>query len=261
MFIFFDFISKLTLLICLSGLAYISNYLYNLYKLNSYVKENNIIIICDIPKKYNILFKKLCPNIFDIDDCDNIINFLILNNDNLPKLILDSDGGSISSNDRLLYYILDNNLDLTSYVMRKAYSACTLIALCSKNLYMNKNAILSPTDPQITILNDTVSVKSMINLIEMKDINMISDSILLSYNNIKITHDENITMTTKLLNKKFKYNTSKIDKKSLIDKFTTGDVSHHNPISYKYLSEFLNINNDIPILINDIYSTYHKIMY
>jgi hypothetical protein len=187
--------------------------------------------------------------------------FEILNNNNLPKMILDSDGGSISSNDRLLYFILDNNLDLTSYVLRKSYSAATLIALASKNLYINENAILSPTDPQITILNDTFSVKSLMNLIEMKDINMISDSILLTYNNIKVTYEENISMTTRLLNKKFKYNTSKSDKKSLIDKFTIGNISHHIPISYKYLSEFLDINKNIPNIINDIYYKYYSVFY
>jgi hypothetical protein len=261
MFIFIDFISKFILLFCLLGLTYISNYIYKLYKLNTILKENNIIIICDIPIKYKIYFKKLCSNIFDIDDCDNIINFLILNKNNLPKIILDSDGGSISSNDRLLYYILDNKLDMTSYVLRKSYSAATLIALCSKNLYMDESAILSPTDPQINMLNDTYSVKSVMNLIDTKDINMISDTILLTYNNIKVTYEENINMTTKLLNKKFKYNTSKLNKKSIIDKFTSGDISHHNPISYKYLSEFLDINNNIPNIINDIYSIYFKVFY
>jgi hypothetical protein len=261
MFIFFDFISKLILLLCLSGLIYILNYIYKLFNLNGILKENNVIIICDIPHKYKIYFKYITTNIFDIDDCDNIINFLILNKNNLPKMILDSDGGSISSNDRLLYHIIDNKLDMTSYVLRKAYSATTLIALCSKNLYMNESAILSPTDPQVSMLNDTYSVKSLINLIEMKDINMISDSILLTFNNIKITYDENVTMTTKLLNKKFKYNISKYDKKNIINKFTIGDISHHNPISYKYLSEFLDIHNNIPDTINDIYLYYYSLFY
>ena len=235
--------------------------MYDLWILNDILKKNNIIIICDIPIKYKIYFKKLCSNIFDIDDCDNIINFLIIHKNNLPKIILDSDGGSISSNDRLLYHILDNKLDLTSFVLRKSYSAATLIALSSKNLYMHEVAILSPTDPQINILNDTFSIKSLITLIDTKDNNMISDSILLTYNNIKVTYEENISMTTRLLNKKFKYNTSKSDKKNLIDKFTIGNISHHIPISYKYLSEFLDINKNIPNIINDIYYKYYYVFY
>ena len=94
-----------------------------------------------------------------------------------------------------------------------------------------------------------------------KDINMISDSIFLKYNNSKIEYDENINMTSKLLNKKFKYNTSKSDKKIIIDKFTLGNISHHIPISYKYLSEFLDINKNIPNIINDIYLQYYSLFY
>jgi hypothetical protein len=68
-------------------------------------------------------------------------------------------------------------------------------------------------------------------------------------------------MTTRLLNKKFKYNTSKSDKKNLIDIFTLGDVSHHRPFSYKYLSDVLDINNNIPKTINDIYNNYFRLFY
>jgi hypothetical protein len=248
-------------LLSLFGLTYFIKYVYELCYLNDILKKNNLIIICDLPIKYKTFYNKICTNIFDIDDCDSIINFLILNKNNLPKIILDSDGGSISSNDRLLYHILDNKLDLTSFVLRKSYSAATLIALSSKNLHMHEVAILSPTDPQINMLNDTFSIKSLMTLIDTKDNNMISDSILLTYNNIKVTYEENISMTTRLLNKKFKYNTSKSDKKSLIDKFTIGNISHHIPISYKYLSEFLDINNNIPNIINDIYLQYYSLFY
>jgi hypothetical protein len=261
MFYFLNFISNIIFLLSLFGLTYFSKYVYELWYLNNILKKNNLIIICDLPRKYKTFYNKICTNIFDIDDCDNIINFLILNKNNLPKMILDSDGGSISSNDRLLYFILENGLELTSYVLRKSYSASTLIALASKNLHMNDCAILSPTDPQISILNDTYSIKSLMTLIDMKDNNMISDSILLTYNNIKVTYEENIGMTTRLLNKKFKFNTSKYDKKCLIDKFTVGNVSHHNPISYKYLSDVLDINNNIPKTINDIYNNYFRLFY
>ncbi len=261
MFLVFNFISNIIFLLSLFGLTYICKYIYDLWILNNILKKNNVIIICDLPTKYKIIFNKLCSNIFDIDDCDNIINFLILHKNNLPQIILDSDGGSISSNDRLLYFILENGLELTSYVLRKSYSAATLIALCSKNLHMHELAILSPTDPQINMLNDTFSVKSLMNLIDTKDNNMISDSILLTYNNIKITYEENISMTTRLLNKKFKYNTSKSDKKSLIDNFTLGEISHHRPFSYKYLSDVLDINNNISDTINNIYYKYFKVFY
>ncbi len=260
MFLVFNFISNIMFLLSLFGLTYFIKYVYELWYLNDILKKNNLIIICDLPRKYKTFYNKICTNIFDIDDCDSIINFLILNN-NLPQIILDSDGGSISSNDRLLYFILENGLELTSYVLRKSYSAATLIALASKNLHMHEVAILSPTDPQINILNDIYSIKSLMTLIDTKDNNMISDSILLTYNNIKVTYEENIGMTTRLLNKKFKFNTSKYDKKSLIDNFTLGEISHHRPFSYKYLSDVLDINNNIPHIVNIIYSKYFKLFY
>jgi hypothetical protein len=110
MFYIIDFISNIIFLLNLIGLTYILKNIYEMWYLNDILKTNNVIIICDIPKKYKIYFNKLCSNIFDIDDCDNIINFLILNTNNLPQIILDSDGGSISSNDRLLYFILEKDV-------------------------------------------------------------------------------------------------------------------------------------------------------
>ena len=172
------------------------------------------------------------------------------------SLILDTNGGSTISNDILLNYIIESKLELKTYVIRKASSAGTLLALASDKLYMNNDAYLTPTEPQITILDKTYSVKSIIELYNNKDNNLINDVNLLGYYEFKKSYDENIETVKKLLNTKFKFNISKKEKNKLIDDFTEGNISHHMPFGCRYLQKYLKIDNNIPLIVYGIYDSY-----
>ena len=125
---------------------------------------------------------------------------------------------------------------------------------------MNRDAILSPTDPQITIDDETYSIKSIINMCESKEHNYISDKYLLQYYENKKLHYENIDMITRLINKKIKQNVSKEKKDNLIYELTSGDYTHYKPITGLYLNRYININLDIPKSISSIYEIYLSII-
>lgn len=235
---------------------------------NSLININCIIIYnrphrVHIYKLFQILFEYFFDDIiFDINDNYNIINKLNFYKKNFKSIniILDTNGGEIITNDILLNFISESKIKINCFVPQKSQSAGTLLALISDKLYISPGAILSPTDPQITIDNDTYSVKSIIDMCTQKDINTISDKYLLTYFENKKLHYENIEMMTKLLDKKYKKNLSKYDKSQLLYELTSGDYSHHRPLSGIYLNKYLDLYLDIPKNINKIYDMY-KILY
>jgi len=255
-------ILSIALSIVFISLLFVVFELYKLKKLDLNLKKYNLILICDCEDYSSKLYRVIRFfnfNIFDMNDDIIIINHLI--NNSSTDILLDTNGGYISSNDRLVNFILNSDLRIKIYVMRKAYSAGTILALSAEHLYMDKNACLGATDPQITILKDTISIKSLMNLCEEKDKNTISDIYLIQYYEYKRSHEENIKLITKLLNKKFNPKISKKDQLTLIDKFTSGNMSHHIPISYNYLIKYIKINNNMPIYIKNIYVMYYNIFY
>lgn len=253
------FFSYIIILLFILFIFFVTYVLIKLIKLHYNLKRYNLILICDCESMKVYKFIRFFNiNIFDINDDVSIINHFIHNP--FTEILLDTNGGYISSNDRLVNFILNSELKLKIYVTRKAYSAGTILALSAEYLYMDKNACFGPTDPQITILKDTISIKSLIKLCEEKDKNTVSDLYLIQYYESNRLYEENINLITKLLNKKFHSNISKKNQTLLINKFTSGDISHHIPISYKFLNEYIKINNNIPTHIEKIYNVYYNLM-
>lgn len=259
--IFIDTSIILSSIIVFGAFYFSTKYIYRLYKLNNLLIKNKLFIICDIPDKFKKIIRLLKINIFDMDDDDYIIDFLIKNKSNDISLILDTNGGSIVSNDAILNHIIESNFILNTYIIRKASSAGTLLALASDKLYMDENAYLTPTDPQLSISNQEYSIKSVMLLFQNKDINNISDINILEYYEFKKLYDENIRMINKLLNKKFKCNINKNDRNKIIKQLTEGDLSHHTPLNCRYLEKYIKIDKYIPIHIYDIYNMYFSLFY
>lgn len=241
----------------------------NIISLRNNLIKSNCIIIYNKPERNHIykimrmIFDYFCEDyIFDINDKYKIIKMLT-NQTKLVNLniIYDTYGGDVNANDILLNYILESKIKINGYVFKKSQSAGTILALSSTNLYMNKNALLSPTDPQITIDTDIYSIKSIIDMCETKDKNYISDKYLLQYYENKKLHYENISTITNLLQKKFRHNISKNNKKKIINELTSGDYSHHKPLSGQYLNKYIDINLNMPSEINMIYKLYEDVLF
>ncbi len=230
--------------------------LYNAYIIKTILKEHNVIIICDISTKIEYIYKFINIGIFDIDNDDAIINHLI--NNKIENIIIDTDGGSVVASDRLITHITASKLKLNTYVIRKAYSAGTVLALSGSKIYMDNNACLSPTDPQMIIENNTISAKDLINLYKIKETNSIEDSYIVNYYNLKKMFKENITLIKKLLKGKFK-DIDEDKKTKIINKLTDGTISHHMPFNCRYLKKYLDIETEIPDYIYTLYNLFSKI--
>ena len=238
----------------------------NLYELKYKLIKYNTIIIWNRPdRKYIyklvvLLLEYICYNlIFDINSNDDIIKKL--KNHNTYNILLNTSGGDISSNDILINYICASKIKLNIFVIKKAQSAGTLLALAACKLYIDKDAYLSPTDPQITFEDNIYSIASFMKLCENKDINYITDKYLLNYYECKKLYDENLSLIKKLLENKFIKGLSDNLKNKFIHELTSGDYSHHKPLSGMYINKFLNINLTFPSYILDIYKLFEDFEY
>ena len=244
----------------------LSEIIYSIIKFKKLLKKHNFILIFNKPERNHIyktmltLFEYICKDIiYDIDEHSKIIDYMKINKNNKINILLDSNGGDIISSDTLLNFIITSKIKLNIYVLNKAQSAATLLALSAHNLYMDKFATLGPTDPQISVENIMYSLKSIINLCENKDNNYISDKILLTYYDSKKLHDENLIIIQKILENKFKLSLKKEDKNKFITKLTSGDISHHQFLNTSYINKYLNVHQDIPIYLYDINKLYEYI--
>lgn len=254
-------------ILCISiyiiGIIYFGKIFYKLYILKKKLKNNNTLIICNIITRYHIKYNiyKIF-NIYDIDNYEDIILYLKKNTNKKINIILESSGGDIIASDNLINFILNSKIKLNIFVLNKAKSAATLLALSADKLFMNKFATLGPTDPQITIDDTQYSLRALINLCETKDKNYISDKMLITYYDSLNLYNENVTLIKKLLENKFIKNNfikNKLNKEDFIDNFTYGDLSHHTSFNIDYLKKYIYINTDIPRYIVDIYNIFNDI--
>jgi hypothetical protein len=119
-----------------------------------------------------------------------------------------------------------------------------MLAISSDNIFMNKYAILGPTDPQITINNETFSFTTIKNIHNTDN----SKFPLEFHENYKLFND-NVKLCIKFISKFNK--PSKIQE--LIHVLSSGDFPHHKPIDVPFLSKFLPIKSISSPFISNSY--------
>lgn len=237
-----------------------SLYLFWVIKFKIFVGKEMIFIISDImkPEKYNIKYHIinliLGNNICDINDSAKIIKNI--NKYNHTHIIIHSTGGNISANDCILEFAKYKTSKVSCYVFNYACSAATMLFFMGDNLYMDKYAMLGPTDPQVVIDGENYSVYAVMKLFENKDKNNIGDKMILEYYDGLKLYYENIKNFKYFIKKHFFRNIKKQKQKQIINLFTEGRISHHTPISYNQIKNSIYISNDIDKSFEFIYKIY-----
>lgn len=90
-------------------------------------------------------------------------------------IVIESNGGSFCCAQMMSGMILSRSGVTNAVVLNKAFSAGSLIALSCTNLYMHKNAHLSPVDVQQANFFKVVQLSSVKSIIENKSKDKISD--------------------------------------------------------------------------------------
>jgi len=197
--------------------------------------------------------------IISINDNNSLRKILQENPNKKIILLIKSIGGYISSSDSMLNLLETHNSLKTAYVPSYAMSAATLLTLICDKIYINKYAAIGPTDPQINVLNEDISFRTLQKLIENKSIDKINDTVLFNYYENKKLYDENILYIKKYISKHKKRNVKIEDEEKIINSFSSGDKPHHTEFTPKFLNKVINVNYDIPKDILEIYEVFNFI--
>lgn len=226
--------------------------------------KSKVLIMCDkFWDNVNPLDESLSKYIIDINDEEykfsEIMQDIDDNRIETLYLIIDTCGGDIASNDRivsnLMTYVLGGGL-LYSYIPRRVYSAGSMIALIGKKIFMQKYAVFGPTDPQIQccVGNDNGNSNGLMYSSEtikksFKSKNSTFHDRLIYYDAMKY-HDENITNTIEIL---LGNGYSQETIANVIEHICSGIHSHSRPFSPTELKKIgLNIEMDFPEKIKEI---------
>jgi ClpP class serine protease len=91
-------------------------------------------------------------------------------------IVIDTNGGSFCAAQMISEIILNHEGTTNAIVLDKALSAGTIIALSCSNLYMHKNAHLSPVDVQGFGFFQTAQFSSVKTIIENKSADKVEDN-------------------------------------------------------------------------------------
>ena len=176
------------------------------------------------------------------------------------QIILYTDGGDVQMCDIICKILNESKCKVDTYIPYYALSSGTLIAFSSDNIHMNDYSFLSPVDAQSSLNNSAqfYSSDAYLKLLEnVKDARVHSNSYLSAVDNSKL-HDETVDYLREIFTKK---GMSEDECKNIINMFGSGKYSHSAIFSYnKLVDSGLDINLGIPDDINDLFSTYLKVV-
>jgi ATP-dependent protease ClpP protease subunit len=221
--------------------------------------ESKLLVITDdywSKNKLSLINKYFSGHIIDIDDVDGFYNWFSEACDNNVKrldIIINTDGGSVSSSDIIITNLLNYNGVVNFYIPYYAFSAGTMISLTGNNIYMNTYSLMGPTDPQIFSSESStmISTEAYLTTIKTLKAENISENMMLQYCDNKKLHSDNLQTLKKILKKKIK---DKTQLDVVLKKFGSGNVPHSKPFDVNTLKSLqLPVIIGVPKKIKKIY--------
>lgn len=165
-------------------------------------------------------------------------------------LIIHTSGGSSNNAKMMVDALITHDGRKRIYIPSKAYSAGTLISLTGQQIYMGKNAHLTPIDAQITLGSDLFDTAIPVGVLsQLSDLSESYNTNLLTIH-AKIA-EKDYYADLKMLDVIYKRNTPM--KQKIVSNFLRTKLPHDYPISVNEAREFgLNISCDLPKSIKEI---------
>ena len=176
----------------------------------------------------------------DINDSEEILRAIKLTDKSIPiDIILHTPGGLVLASEQIAKALKKHKSKVTVFVPHYAMSGGTLIALAADEIVMDENAVLGPLDPQV----GKKPAASVLNLLEQKPIDKISDETLILADLAKKAINQIKTLIVELL--KDKMDSQKAE--SIANILASGYYTHDYPITVEEVKELgLNVNTNMP---------------
>jgi ClpP class serine protease len=186
-----------------------------------------------------------------IEDSEAVLRAIRLTKPDVPiDIILHTPGGLVLAAEQIAHALVRHKAPVTVMVPHYAMSGGTLLALASDKIIMDPNAVLGPVDPQL----GRFPARGIVDLLERKDINDVSDEMLIMGGMAtRALHQVRHSITRLLLS-----NGVEPDKaERLADLFSSGYWTHDYPISVEEARSLgLAVSEDLPeevYLLMDLY--------
>lgn len=190
-----------------------------------------------------------------IEDSEQVLRAIRLTPPNVPiDLILHTPGGLVLATEQIGRALIRHQAKVTVFVPHYAMSGGTMLALAADEIVMDDNAVLGPVDPQL----GNLPAASLIKVVEEKPISEIDDETLVMADVARKATAQVQRFVRVLLEDSIprqKIDPANID--HIIDKLTTGAVTHDYPISVEEARDLgLPISTDLPRAIYDLMDLY-----
>lgn len=187
----------------------------------------------------------------NIEDSEAVLRAIRLTKPDVPiDIILHTPGGLVLAAEQIAYALVRRQAPVTVMVPHYAMSGGTLLALASDKIIMDPNAVLGPVDPQL----GHFPARGLVELVERKDINHISDEILIMEGMAVRALQQVRSSVTRLL----EANGIAPEKaEQLADTFSSGYWTHDHPISVEDARTIgLEVSEELPEQVYQLMDLY-----
>ncbi|MGF1499062.1 MAG: hypothetical protein ACFB8W_19885 [Elainellaceae cyanobacterium] len=191
----------------------------------------------------------------NIEDSEQVLRAIRLTPPEVPiDLILHTPGGLVLATEQIGRALIRHQAKVTVFVPHYAMSGGTMLALAADEIVMDENAVLGPVDPQL----GNFPAASVLKVVAEKPIGEIDDQTLIMADLARKAQSQVQRFVRTLLEDSMprqKINPENIP--TIIDKLTTGVVTHDYPISAEEAREMgLPVNTDLPKAIYNLMDLY-----
>ncbi len=163
----------------------------------------------------------------DIDDSEEVLRAIRMTPPDTPiDLIMHTPGGIALAATQIAMALKAHPARKTVIVPHYAMSGGTLIALAADEILMDPHAVLGPVDPQLSDGTTAYPASSVIQVLDKKPVERISDRTLILADEAKKAQAQMISLVTEIL--RGKCGEARISQ--VIDELISGKYTHDNPI-------------------------------
>jgi ClpP class serine protease len=195
----------------------------------------------------------------NIEDSEQILRAIRLTPSNVPiDLILHTPGGLVLATEQIARALIRHGAKVTVFIPHYAMSGGTMLAMAADEIVMDENAVLGPVDPQL----GNVAAASILKVLEAKPPEKIDDQTLITADVARKAIAQVQRFVRTLLEDSVprqKVSPASIDK--IIDRLTTGQVTHDYPISVEEATDMgLPVTVGLPLEIYSLMDLYPQPM-
>ena len=224
--------------------------------LSQFERQRNSRVILLIHRQESISLLGIpLSRYISIEDSEQILRAIRLTPPDVPiDLILHTPGGLVLATEQIARALIRHQGKVTVFVPHYAMSGGTMLALASDEIVMDENAVLGPVDPQL----GTSPAASILHVLEEKPFSEIDDQTLIMADIARKAIAQVQRFVRTLLEDNIpvqKINPADID--TIIEKLTTGQVTHDYPITVEEATEMgLPITVGLPHSIYELMDLY-----